>query len=193
MITQHPQQDSTFLQDLQTGLDEFQPRDTPKADLLLDGTRLFRGDALTEPGTALWIGWLGHADFADLPARDQAEEAIRICISDALAPAKDLDWAKIQDTPRWMVNASSNHLLGLALAESIRNRITGQKPSPTEICQILGALTHYPDRNGVQDFNCLVRVARNFLSDLSHDSSRKSYDSSSMAEMATAKQPCTQR
>ena len=49
MITQHPHQESTLLQDLQTGLDEFQSRDTPKADLLLDGTRLFRGDALTEP------------------------------------------------------------------------------------------------------------------------------------------------
>ena len=169
MITQYPQQESTFLQDLQMGLDEFQPRDTPKADLLLEGKRLFIGDALTAPGTALWLGWLGHADFADLPARKQVEEVIRICVSDALAPAEDLDWATIQDTPRWMVNASPNHMLGLAFAESIRNRITGQKPSPTEICQILGALTHYTDRNGVQDFNCLVRVARNFLADLSHD------------------------
>ena len=169
MITQHPQQESTFLQDLQTGLDEFQPRDTPKADLLLEGKHLFRGDALTAPGTAIWLGWLDHADFADLPARNQAEEVIRICISDALTPTKDLDWATLQDTPRWMVNALPKHLLGLALAESIRNRITGQKPSPTEICQILGALTHYTDRNSVQDFNYLVRVSRNFLADLSHE------------------------
>lgn len=168
MITQHPQQESTFLQDLQTGLDQFQSKDKLQADLMLDGTHLFVGDALTAPGTALWLGWLGHADFADLTARDQAEEVIRICVSDALAPAKDLDWATIQDTPRWMVNASPNHLLGLAFTESIRNRITGQKPSPTEICEILGTLTHYTDRNGVQDFNCLVRVARNFLADLSH-------------------------
>ena len=60
MITTQPQQqESTFLQDLQTGLDEFQAKDKLQADLLLDGTRLFVGDALTEPGTALWIGWLG--------------------------------------------------------------------------------------------------------------------------------------
>lgn len=169
MITQHPQQESTFLQDLQTGLDEFQPRDTPKADLLLDGTRLLIGDALTAPGTALWIGWLGHANFADLPARDQAEEVIRICVSDALTLDEDLDWAMIQDTPIWLSNEPAGEILGLALAESIRNRITGHKPSPTEICEILGFLTHYTDRNGVQDFNYLVRVARNFLADLSHD------------------------
>lgn len=169
MITQHPQQESTFLQDLQTGLDEFQPRDTPKADLLLDGTRLLIGDALTAPGTALWIGWLGHANFADLPARDQAEEVIRICVSDALTLDEDLDWAMIQDTPIWLSNEPAGEFLGLALAESIRNRITGHKPSPTEICEILGSLTNHTDRNGVQDFNCLVRVARNFLADLSHD------------------------
>lgn len=169
MITQHPQQESTFLQDLQTGLDEFQPRDTPKADLLLDGTRLLIGDALTAPGTALWIGWLGHANFADLPARDQAEEVIRICVSDALTLDEDLDWAMIQDTPIWLSNEPAGEILGLALAESIRNRITGHKPSPTEICEILGSLTNHTDRNGVQDFNCLVRVARNFLADLSHD------------------------
>lgn len=168
MITTQPQQESTFLQDLQTGLDQFQSKDKLQADLMLDGTHLFVGDALTAPGTVLWLGWLGRADLADLPLRGKAEEVVRICVSDALAPAKDLDWAAIQDTPRWMVNASPNHLLGLALAESIRNRITGHKPSPTEICQVLGALTHYTDRNGVQDFNCLVRVARNFLADLSH-------------------------
>ena len=168
MITTQPQQESTFLQDLQTGLDQFQAKDKLQADLMLDGTRLFVGDALTEPGTALWIGWLVK-DLADLPLRGKAEEVIRICVTDALTLDEDLDWARIQDTPRWMVNASPNHLLGLAFAESIRNRITGQKPSPTEICQILGALTHYTDRNGVQDFNYLVRVARNFLADLSHD------------------------
>lgn len=169
MITTQPQQESTFLQDLQTGLDEFQAENGLQADLMLDGTRLFVDDALTAPGTALWIGWLGHEDLADLPLRGKAEEVVRISVSDALTLDEDLDWAKIQDTPRWMVNASPNHLLGLALAESIRNRITGHKPSPTEICETLGSLTHYTDRNGVQDFNCLVRVARNFLADLSHD------------------------
>ena len=168
MITSHPQQESTFLQDLQTGLDEFQAEDTLKADLLLDSTRLFRGDALTAPGTALWLGWLGHADFADLPARDQAEEVIRICVSDALTLDEDLDWAMIQDTPIWLSNKPAGEFLGLALAESIRNRITGQKPSPTEICEILGSLTNHTDRNGVQDFNCLVRVARNFLAGISN-------------------------
>jgi hypothetical protein len=103
MITTQPQQESTFLQDLQTGLDQFQSRDTPKADLLLEGKHLFRGDALTAPGTALWLGWLG---LADLPAREQVEEVIRICVSDALAPAEDLDWATIQDTPRWLSAAT---------------------------------------------------------------------------------------
>lgn len=49
MITTHPQQESTFLQDLQTGLDQFQSKDKLQADLLLDGTRLFVGDALTAP------------------------------------------------------------------------------------------------------------------------------------------------
>ena len=169
MITTQPQQESTFLQDLQTGLDQFQSKDKLQADLLLDGTRLFVGDALTAPGTALWIGWLGHADFADLPARDQAEEVIRICVSDALTLDEDLDWAMIQDTPISLSNEPAGEILGLALAESIRNRITGHKPSPTEICEILGSLTNHTDRNGVQDFNCLVRVARNFLADLSHD------------------------
>lgn len=168
MITSYPQQESTFLQDLQTGLDEFQPEDTLKADLLLDGTHLFRGDALTAPGTALWLGWLGHSDFADLPARDQAEEVIRICVSDALTLDEGLDWAMIQDTHRWLSNEPAGEILGLALADSIRNRITGRKPSPTEICEILGSLTHHTDRNGIQDFNCLVRVARNFLADLSN-------------------------
>lgn len=151
MITSYPQQESTFLQDLQTGLDEFQPEDTLKADLLLDGTHLFRGDALTAPGTALWLGWLGHSDFADLPARDQAEEVIRICVSDALTLDEGLDWAMIQDTPRWLSNEPAGEILGLALADSIRNRITGRKPSPTEICEILGSLTHHTDRNGIQD------------------------------------------
>ena len=169
MITTQPQQESTFLQDLQTGLDQFQAKDKLQADLMLDGTRLFVGDALTETGTALWLGWLGHADFSDLTARDQAEEVIRICVTDALTLDEDLDWAMIQDTPRWLSNEPAGEILGLALAESIRNRITGHKPSPTEICEILGSLTHYTDRNGVQDFNYLVRVARNFLADLSHD------------------------
>ena len=89
-------------------------------------------------------------------------------MSDALAPTELLDWDLLQNTPRWAVIASPNHLLGLALAESIRNRITGHKPSPTEICEIIGSLTHHTDRNSVQDFNCLVRGARNFLADLSH-------------------------
>ena len=168
MITTQPQQESTFLQDLQTGLDQFQSNDKLQADLMLDGTHLFRGDALTASGTALWLGWLGHADFADLTARDQAEEVIRICVSDALTLDEDLDWAMIQDTPIWLSNKPAGEILGLALAESIRNRITGQKPSPTEICEILGSLTNHTDRNGVQDFNCLVRVARNFLAGISN-------------------------
>ena len=42
---------------------------------MLDGTRLFAGDALTVPGTALWIGWLGDKDLADLPLRGKAEMA----------------------------------------------------------------------------------------------------------------------
>ncbi len=168
MITQYPQQESTFLQDLQTGLDEFQPRDTPKADLLLEGKHLFRGDALTAPGTALWIGWLGDKDLADLPLRGKAEEVVRISVTDALALDEDIDWAMIQDTPRWLINEPAGEILGLALAESIRNRITGYKPTPTEICEILGSLTHHTDRNGVQDFNSLVRVARNLLANLSH-------------------------
>ena len=36
MITTQPQQESTFLQDLQTGLDEFQAENKLQADLLLD-------------------------------------------------------------------------------------------------------------------------------------------------------------
>lgn len=168
MITTQPQQESTFLQDLQTRLDEFQAENGLQADLLLDGTRLFVGDALTAPGTALWIGWLGDKDLADLPLRAKAEEVIRICVSQALTLDEGLDWAMIQDTPRWLSNEPAGEILGLALADSIRNRITGRKPSPTEICEILGSLTHHTDRNGVQDFNCLVRVARNLLANLSH-------------------------
>ena len=53
MITTQPQQESTFLQDLQTGLDQFQSDDKLQSDLLLDGTHLFVGDALTAPGTVL--------------------------------------------------------------------------------------------------------------------------------------------
>ena len=87
MITQHPQQESTFLQDLQTGLDEFQPRDTPKADLLLDGTRLFRGDALTAPGTAIWLGWLGHADFGLYAPDDISSSEIKAWVQQSrIAP-----------------------------------------------------------------------------------------------------------
>lgn len=168
MITTQPQQESTFLQDLQTGLDEFQAENGLQADLMLDGTCLFVGDALTEPGTALWIGWLGDKDLADLPLRGKAEEVIRISVRDALTPTEHLDWDLLQNTPRWLSNEPAGEILGLALAESIRNRITGHKPSPTEICEILGSLTHHTDRNGVQDFNCLVRVARNLLANLSH-------------------------
>ena len=168
LITTQPQQESTFLQDLQTGLDKFQADSKLQADLMLDGTRLFVGDALTAPGTALWIGWLGDKDLADLPLRGKAEEAVRISVTDALALNENIDWAMIQDTPRWLINEPAGEILGLALAESIRNRITGHKPSPTEICEILGSLTHHTDRNGVQDFNSLVRVARNLLANLSH-------------------------
>ena len=75
MITTQPQQESTFLQDLQTGLDKFQADSKLQADLMLDGTHLFAGDALTVPGTALWIGWLGDKDLADLPLRGKAEMA----------------------------------------------------------------------------------------------------------------------
>ena len=39
MITTQPQQESTFLQDLQTGLDQFQSDDKLQADLLLDVQR----------------------------------------------------------------------------------------------------------------------------------------------------------
>ena len=67
---------------------------------------------------------------------------IRICVSDALTLDEDLDWAMIQDTPISLSNEPAGEILGLALAESIRNRITGHKPSPTEICNFLADLSH---------------------------------------------------
>ena len=113
MITTQPQQESTFLQDLQTGLDQFQSDDKLQSDLLLDGTHLFVGDALTAPGTAIWIGWLGDKDLADLPLRDKAEEVVRICVSQALTlNDDDIDWDLLQRTPRW-ASHKPTHLLQL--------------------------------------------------------------------------------
>ena len=170
MITTHPQQESTFLQDLQTGLDEFQADCGLQADLLLDGTRLFVGDAMTAPGTALWIGWLGHEDLADLPLRGKAEEVVRISVSQALTlDDGDIDWASLQRTPRWANHKLTHLLISVALVASIRNQITGHKPSATEICQILGVLTMYTDRGSAQDFNSVMQVARNLLAKLSRE------------------------
>lgn len=170
MITTQPQQESTFLQDLQTGLDEFQAENKLQADLLLDGTRLFVGDALTAPNAALWIGWLGHEDLADLPLRDKAEEVVRISVSQALAlDDDDIDWDLLQRTPRWASHKPTHLLISVALVASIRNHITGYKPSAAEICQILGVLTMYTDHGSAQEFNRVIRVARNLLANLSRE------------------------
>ena len=170
MITTQPQQESTFLQDLQTGLDQFQSDDKLQSDLLLDGTHLFVGDALTAPGTAIWIGWLGDKDLADLPLRDKAEEVVRICVSQALPlNDDDIDWDLLQRTPRWASHKPTHLLIAVALVTTIRNRITGYKPSATEICQILGVLTMYTDRESAHEFNSVIRVARNLLANLSRD------------------------
>ena len=170
MITTQPQQESTFLQDLQTGLDQFQSKDKLQADLMLDGTRLFVGDALTAPGTALWIGWVGDKDLADLPLRGKAEEVVRICVSQALTlEDDDIDWDLLQRTPRWASHKPTHLLIAVALVTTIRNRITGYKPSATEICQILGVLTMYTDRESAQEFNSVIRVARNLLANLSRE------------------------
>lgn len=115
MITIKPKQESTFLQDLQTGLDEFQAEDKLQADLMLDGTRLFVGDALTAPGTAIWIGWLGDKDLADLPLRGKAEEVVRISVSQALAlDDDDIDWDLLQRTPRWASHKPTHLLIDLS-------------------------------------------------------------------------------
>ena len=152
MITTQPKQESTFLQDLHTGLDEFQTENGLQADLMLD--------ALTAPGTALWIGWLGDKDLADLPLRGKAEEVVRICVSQALTlDDDDIDWALLQRTPRWASHKSTHLLIAVALVTTIRNRITGYKPSATEICQILGVLTMYTDRESAHEFDSVIRVA----------------------------------
>ena len=98
MITTQPQQESTFLQDLQTGLDEFQAENKLQADLLLD-------------------------------------------------------WDQLQRTPRWASHKPTHLLIAVALVTTIRNRITGYKPSATEICQILVVLTMYTDRESAQEFD----------------------------------------
>ena len=137
---------------------------------MLDGTRLFVGDALTAPGTALWIGWMGDKDLADLPLRGKAEEVVRICVSQALTlEDDDIDWDLLQRTPRWASHKPTHLLIAVALVTTIRNRITGYKPSATEICQILGVLTMYTDRESAHEFNSVIRVARNLLANLSRE------------------------